>query len=365
MRTHVRTAALAVLMIVLTLGGSLGTVPAQAQTEHAVTRAVTDVLRAEGAGDINRLYDLMAPESRKILPRQAFANWLADPDRMIPVGEPEITSITFGDWTSDLTDDVFEDVAFVEYTVPVAAGRQEDVRSAEMLLWNDGQIWRWFFAGMDQDIEDVAAEDTWSVDYESPYRSEMFRNIDMFWAQMFANAGLEYHPPVDMVGVVVQPTRTGCGIEKDIEEMAVYYCTLDETIYYDPVFRDELVADIGEYAWEHVIAHEWGHHVQRLLGLSTTRDPELLGGQYTIEHELQADCLSGVFGQDASARGIIRSRDITAALDVISIAGDARGTSWDDESAHGSAAQREQSFWLGFDDGMIGCHITMEAGRNP
>jgi len=323
---------------------------------------VIDLLRAEGEGDVNRLYDMLAPEARNVIPRQAFVNWYANTGRMIPVGEPEITSITFDDWESDLSGEVYRNTAFVEYTVAVAEGGTDEVRNGEMVLWNDGQVWRWFFTGMDEDPDAVARSDAWSIPYESPYRTEMFRNIDIFWAQIFANAGLEYRPPVDMVGVVVEPTQTGCGPEDNIAEMAVYYCTLDQTIYYDPEFRDLLVDNIGEYAWEHVVAHEWGHHIQNLLGVSTSRDPELLGGQYTIEHELQADCLSGIFGQDAYARGIIRSRDITDAIAVIGVAGDTQGTSWDDVSAHGSAAQREQSFWTGYDDGLIGCHIGMQLG---
>jgi predicted metalloprotease len=362
-----RTGLLVALALWLMLGASLGSGQVLAQStaldDGAVTRALVDVVRAEGNGDLNRLYDMMAPESRAVIPRQAFVNWYSDADRLVPVVDPEIVSITWGNWESNLTGDLYEDVAIVEYTVAVASGGVEDVRSDALVFWNDGQFWRWFFVGMEADTGEIAAGDAWSITYESPYRTEMFRNIDMFWAQMFANAGLDYHPPVDMVGVVVEPTRTGCGLENDIEEMAVYYCTIDETIYYDPEFRDYLVELIGEYAWQHVVAHEWGHHVQKLLGLETSHDPELLGGQYTIEHELQADCLSGVFGQDAFARQIIRTGDIDQALDVISMAGDSRGTTWDDETAHGSSAQREQSFWSGYDDGLIGCHISMQTGE--
>ena len=366
MLIRIRHWCLTILVLWLASGAGLGSVQAVASRavpdEQAVTRAVTDIVRAEREGDLDRLYDMMAPESRMVIPRQAFVNWFSDPDRLVAVGEPEITSVTFGDWESAVSGDIYEDVALVELNVAVASAIDEDVRTDGLVLWNDGQFWRWIFGEDDADIQGVAALDQWTVEYESPYQTEMFRNIDIFWAQMFANAGLEYWPPKDMVGVLVEPTRTGCGLEKDIEAMAVYYCTLDETIYYDPGFRDLLIEKIGEYAWEHVIAHEWGHHVQNLLGLDTTRDPELLGGQYTIEHELQADCLSGIFGQDARARQIIRSRNINEALDVISMAGDARGTSWDDVTAHGSAAQREQSFWTGYEDGLIGCHIQMERG---
>src|SRR5699024_7538828 len=140
--------------------------------------------------------------------------------------------------------------------------------------------------------------------------------MDMYWAQVFANAGLNYHPPTDMVGIRVDAQQTGCGLEDEIELMGVYYCTRDQTIYYDPGFRDDIVDQFGEYAWNHIMAHEWGHHIQSLLGLYTTRDPELHGGMYTIESELQADCLAGIFSQDARARGIIRNRDLNGAIEV-------------------------------------------------
>ncbi len=335
-------------------------VAAQAGAEAAVERAAVDLLRIEGSRDANALYDRMAPESRMIIPRQGLVTWLTDPLLMVPEGEPDILDIAFGDWVSDATGEAYEDVAFVEYSVPVANERGDDVRESEMVLWNDGLTWRWFFTGMDVDIDDVADMAGWTIDYESPYTTDIYRSVDLYWAQVFANAGLNYHPPVDMIGIRVEAQPTGCGVEDEIEVMAVYYCTIDQTIYYDPNFRDMVVETFGEYAWTHIMTHEWAHHVQNLLGLYTTRDPELLGGMYTIESELQADCLAGIFSQDARARGLIRNRDLNAAVEVNGIAGDSRGTTWDDASAHGSTDQREESFWLGFDDGFRGCHLPLE-----
>lgn len=233
-------------------------------------------------------------------------------------------------------------------------------RDIEINMVSDGSVWRWFYPGDETIVEDVAHEEAFTVDHETLYTSDMFQQIDVYWAQMFANAGLDYISPVDVVGVRVERIRTGCGIEKEIELMAVYYCTLDQTIYYDPDFRDQVVEALGEYAWSHVIAHEWGHHVQSLLGFTTTRDPELYGGQYTIEHELQADCLAGMFTQDAFARDLIRAQDVDGAVELSDSSGDMRGTSWDDEAAHGTGSQRVESFWTGFDDGLRGCHVSLE-----
>lgn len=354
--------ALALLGLWLILGSMVlpGPVTAQADDEAAVERAVIDIFRAATARDADTLYDLLAPESRLAIPRQAFLAWISDESLLIASEDPDIRRISFETWESDLTGTEYEDAAIVSYRVPIASATEEDTLRGEMILHNDGGVWRWFFASLGVPEADVAALGEYTVEYETPYRTEAFRNIDMFWAQVFANAGLDYHPPRDMIGVRVEPVRTGCGIEEDIELMAVYYCTIDQTIYYDPNFRDLLIQSVGEYSWNHVIAHEWGHHVQNLLNIDTAFDPELEGGMYTIEHELMADCLAGMFAQDARARGLIDDPDVRGAEEVSDLAADARGTSWDDPSAHGTGAQRQEAFWLGFNDGFRGCHFRME-----
>lgn len=349
-----RAVVLAVL-VVLMLSGNLVHATVTATDERAIVRMVTELVGAEAQGDANRLYDRLVPDERELIPRQAFAIWLETADA-VPAATPEIGEISEGRWISGLTGDRY-DVVFVEYTVETGAG----VRADELVLRRDGEGWRWLFPGGNREISEVTDPDAWSIAYESPYRTEIYRQIDRFWAQVFADAGLDYRPPVDMVGVRVQPTQTGCGVENDIEQMAVYYCTLDETIYYDPGFRDLVTESIGPYAWDHVIAHEWAHHVQNLLGIMATRNPELMGGMYTIEHELQADCMAAIFTQDAYARGLIDAGDLKMARTITELAGDETGTSWDDRSAHGSGEQRYESYLLGFEDGFIGCHVSLEA----
>lgn len=367
MQQRIKSSVVLILAIWMTFGSVMIAAPAMAQTdvdvEQAVTRSIIDLMRAEGEQDYDRVYDFMAPESRNLIPRQAFINSRLDGDTLIPTSAPEIQSITIGDWEYEVTGGDYTNVATVIFTVEGEVDGSSELRQIEINLMNDGLVWRWFYPGDENEIDEIASGDTFTIDYETPYSSEMFRQIDMYWAQMFANAGLEYTPPVDIVGVRVERIQTGCGIEQDIELMAVYYCTLDETIYYDPGFRDAVVEDMGEYAWSHVIAHEWGHHIQSLLGFTTSRDPELYGGQYTIESELQADCLAGMFTQDAYARGLIRSRDVSGAEQLSDSAGDMRGTRWDDEMAHGTGPQRVESFWTGFDDGLRGCHVRLETNE--
>jgi hypothetical protein len=356
--------AMALLGVWMVVGSLFLAMPLSAQTaqeEAAVERAVVDIFRHATNRDADAMYDLLAPESRMAIPRQAFRVWLEDESLLVATETPQIRRIDFESWESALTGTEYEDVAIVSYRVPVASATEEDTVRGEMVLHNDGGVWRWFFASLGTPEEDIAELGAFTVEYESPYRTEAYRNIDLFWAQMFANAGLDYHPPRDMLGVRVEPVRTGCGLENDIEQMAVYYCMIDETIYYDPNIRDLIVDNLGEFAWTWVISHEWAHHVQNLLHIDTSFNPELDGTIYTIESELMADCLAGMFTQDARVRGYIDDRDVDAAVELVdAVLGDSRGTSWDDPLAHGTGAQRQDAFWLGFNDGLRGCHVSME-----
>src|SRR5699024_3495876 len=122
------------------------------------------------------LYDLLVPDERALIPRAAFATWFAG-EATTSAGRPQLDGIRPGTWTSDLTGNRY-DVVFVDYTVAA------DQRVEEMVLWRDDGSWRWFFQGAAPEIAVATDADVWSVDYDSPYRTEMFRNIDRFWAQV-------------------------------------------------------------------------------------------------------------------------------------------------------------------------------------
>lgn len=359
MMTRVRAALMFALAIWMIIGSMVEAAVQPAIDKQGIVRAATDLLNAAGTGDADHLYDRLAPEERDLIPRQAFVIWLGEASPL-PAGTPEIGEISEGTWISPLTGDRY-DAVFVAYTVEAAPGQETGARSGDLALWHDGQEWRWLFDGEPQDIAMVTDDAAWSLAYESPYRDGAYGDIDRFWAQVFAQRGIEYRPPVDAVAVVVQPIETGCGTDWDISRRMVYYCLLDETIYYDPEFRDSLTEQIGEFAWVHVIAHEWGHHVQQLLGITTSRDPETQGGQPRMDHELQADCLAAIFEQDAYARGLIDAGDLAMVRTVTILAGDVDDASPQARSSHGTGSQRQQSYDLGFDDGFIGCNVSLEA----
>lgn len=348
---------LALWLMILLLPG-VSTVAAQQDDTAQVERVVFDLVRAERNGEYNLLYDYMAPESRDMLPRQAFITWFRNEEFPVPVDVPEIESIEFEDGEYDATGTDYEDLARVSYTVPLEGG---EVESREMLLASDGVTWRWFFDMPEDDIEEIAEDAAFTVDYETQFQTEIFRQLDMFWAQVFADHGAPYRSPIDMVGVNVYPVKTSCGLlsKEEVQGAAALYCGLDETIYFDVDFRTWFIDEFGEYGWYHVVAHEWGHHVQNVIGLFTSMDPELYGGAYTIEHELQADCLAAIFTQDVRARGMIRNRDIRDVETLAAWTGDSEDTPWDMSGAHGTPEQRVESFWLGYDDGLRGCYVNI------
>jgi uncharacterized protein len=132
----------------------------------------------------------------------------------------------------------------------------------------------------------------------------------------------------------------------------------------------------GEFAQAYVIAHEVGHHVQNLLGISAKvqaarqRSSETAGNALSVKLELQADCFAGVWGKRADTmKQILEPGEIEQALTAASAIGDdrlqkqARGTVTPDSFTHGSSAQRVRWFTRGFETGDPGQCDTFKAGN--
>jgi uncharacterized protein len=147
--------------------------------------------------------------------------------------------------------------------------------------------------------------------------------------------------------------------------MGPFYCPVDERVYLDLGFFDELrqrFAAAGDFAQAYVIAHELGHHVQHLLGtdarvrqLQESRPSD--ANALSVRLELQADCYAGVWAHSTETRGRLQQGDIDEALNAASAVGDDRiqqqqtGRINVDSFTHGSAAQRSASFKRGFESG--------------
>jgi predicted metalloprotease len=151
-------------------------------------------------------------------------------------------------------------------------------------------------------------------------------------------------------------TRSACGMGQ--AQMGPFYCPADQKVYVDLSFYDELHSRFGapgDFAQAYVLAHELGHHVQRLTGIEaeirrSQRARPQEANQLSVAMELQADCLAGVWGHAAGQRGILEPGDIEEGLRAAAAIGDDRiqrmsGRGVQPESfTHGSSAQRQE--WL-------------------
>ncbi|WP_332671042.1 KPN_02809 family neutral zinc metallopeptidase [Aromatoleum sp.] len=215
----------------------------------------------------------------------------------------------------------------------------------------------------------------------SPAEDELARFASMVladtedtWGPIFESAGGQYREP--RMVLFTGATRSACGVGQ--AEMGPFYCPADQKVYLDLSFFDELhsrFAAPGDFAQAYVIAHEVGHHVQNLLGISERvqqargRVSEREANALSVRLELQADCLAGVWGHHADrTRQILETGDVEEALGAASAIGDDRlqkevqGRALPDSFTHGSSAQRTRWFRTGLERGDLRACDTFSAG---
>lgn len=198
-------------------------------------------------------------------------------------------------------------------------------------------------------------------------------SLDAYWSGMFAREGITYRSPADFV-LFTGSTSTGCGTASSAT--GPFYCPNDETIYVDTSFFDELRtqfgANGGPLAEMYVVAHEWGHHIQNVLGTMDNLNLQATGPQSdSVRLELQADCYGGSWAKDAStvpdSSGVpflqpITQDQINDALNAASVIGDDRiqeqatGQVNPESWTHGSSAERVKWFSVGFKSGPTACN---------
>ena len=188
-------------------------------------------------------------------------------------------------------------------------------------------------------------------------------NVQDSWAQLFADAGQQYQPTV--LVLFEQATTTGCGNAS--AGTGPFYCPADAKVYLDLSFFRELQQRFGapgDFAQAYVIAHEFGHHVQNLLGISDEVRAEQQSSpddanELSVRLELQADCMAGVWGHAAAQQGLLEPGDLEEGLDAAAAVGDDRiqaqasGQVNPDTWTHGSSEQRQEWFRRGFDQGDV------------
>ena len=199
---------------------------------------------------------------------------------------------------------------------------------------------------------------------QADFVGAVLRDVQDTWTQLLpAQANVPYrHAKLDLFR---RGIRSGCGYAQT--EMGPFYCPADEKVYIDLGFYQELqdrFGASGDFAQAYVIAHEVGHHVQKLLGISdkveqAQQQNPRQAKALSVRLELQADCFAGVWAHSTQQRNILEAGDIDEALNAASAVGDDRiqkqttGQVNPETWTHGSAAQRSQWFKTGFDSGKI------------
>ena len=225
-----------------------------------------------------------------------------------------------------------------------------------------------------------AIESTQPGQARSPAEDEMARFVSIVladtedtWGPIFKAGGAQYREP----GMVLYTgaTRSACGVGQ--AEMGPFYCPADGKVYLDLSFFNELgqrYGAQGDFAQAYVIAHEVGHHVQNLLGISDKvqqarqRVSEREANLLSVRLELQADGLSGVWANHAHrSRQVLEAGDVEEGLAAASAVGDdqmqkrAQGYAVPDSFTHGSAAQRVRWFRQGLESGELRACDTFSA----
>lgn len=210
-------------------------------------------------------------------------------------------------------------------------------------------------------------------DPQAKFVSVILADTEDTWNQVLPQAGRQYQEP--KLVLFSDAVQSACGNAS--AAVGPFYCSQDATVYLDMSFFNDLEQRFGapgDFARAYVIAHEVGHHVQNLLGISSqvqeqqARSSEEGANALSVRLELQADCLAGVWGAHAKQeRDFIESGDVEEALQAASAIGDdrlqeqARGYVVPESFTHGSSAQRVEWFRRGLESGNPGSCDTFAA----
>jgi uncharacterized protein len=376
-------AALLLLAAAGPIAAPLGAVTATAALAQEDRLAVAaafarDLSRLEADRDWSALAALMHPDSRAVVPAAVVVGWYDAAFAGKTTSELTVTGAEPVQWTWPVSGAVYDAVR-VSFVQPYwVDGERSDEPGVVHLAETPDGGWGWFFGGSRAFVDQQLARYVGAAQDAAPavgglqdavidpaavrqaeraarFPDPLHAHVDAFWADRFAQVGLPYQPPGGVVAFDA-PIPTGCGVADPATETA-FYCVLDGTIYYAAEFRRIIEQNIGDFGWVVVVAHEWGHHVQLLLGYDAGVLSWAVGRTPSVAMEQQADCLAGAYADSAEFSGWLDPGDIDEALLITGLSGDPVGTAPGDPEAHGSGPERVAAFSAGYAQGLAACGL--------
>jgi predicted metalloprotease len=222
--------------------------------------------------------------------------------------------------------------------------------------------------------EETARTGVPADDQQAQFISVVLKSTEDVWHQVFRERGAQYEPPV--LVLFTDATQSACGVGQSA--MGPFYCPADRKVYLDLSFFQELADNFGapgDFARAYVVAHEVGHHVQTLTGLSSRvaaarqQQSEAGSNALSVRQELQADCYAGVWGHYAARDNLLEPGDAEEGLRAAAAIGDDRlqrqsqGRIVPESFTHGSSAQRVEWLKRGLESGRLESCDTFAGGR--
>ncbi len=212
--------------------------------------------------------------------------------------------------------------------------------------------------------QNLNAEDFEGADNYEVFASTVLGSNNDMWSKEFNKEQKSYTPP--KLVLFRSATESSCGVATS--QVGPHYCTLDQTIYLDETFFDELISRYeavgGDVAEAYIISHEVGHHAQNELGImdkitGETQNDEETANDLSIKLELQADCFAGLWANSIKDLDVLSPGEISEAMDAAAAVGDDRiqekvtGRISPENWTHGSSEKRVFWFTKGYESGAV------------
>ena len=210
-------------------------------------------------------------------------------------------------------------------------------------------------------------------DPQAEFVSVVLGDTEQTWNEIFKQKGANYEPPT--LVLFTDATQSACGVGQSA--MGPFYCPADRNVYLDMSFFRDLDARFGapgDFAQAYVVAHEVGHHIQTLTGVSSRvsearqRSSERDANAMSVRMELQADCYAGVWGHYAGRKGLLEAGDAEEGLRAAAAIGDDRlqrqgqGRVSPESFTHGSSEDRQRWLRRGMESGDMEACNTFASG---